>query len=111
MSAGRLKELVAFSKPLTIPDGAGGEETNWSEFYACAAEFIYMRGSEAIEAARLTGTATYKIRIHKSAVACVITPDFKMRDVRRGTVYNLREVDGITDLRWIYIIAESGVAV
>jgi hypothetical protein len=34
-----------------------------------------------------------------------------MKDLRRNTVYNIREVDAVTDSRWVWIGAESGVAI
>jgi hypothetical protein len=105
---------VAFDAPLSSPDGAGGVETDWSaaeDAYSCRAEFIYQRGSEAIEAARLSGRAIIKVKIRQSADARGITTDWRMRDVVNGVVYNIIEVDGGTDRQWIWIVAERGVAV
>lgn len=111
MSAGSLRELVSFDAPIAVPDGAGGEETGWREIHSCRAEFIYIRGSEAIEAARLSGRALHKVKIRRCFDACKITTDSRMRDRRQGTVFNVREVDSLTSQTWIYIVAENGVAV
>lgn len=121
---GPMRERVAFDRPINVPDGYGGTETGWSsspESLERPAEFIYSRGSEAVEAARLAGSSIYKIRIRSSAAAREITADWRMRDLRRETfdeegnpragVYNIREVDSITDRQWIFIVVESGVAV
>jgi hypothetical protein len=86
-------------------------EIGWSEVYACRGEFIYSRGSEAVDAARLQGRSIYKIRIRSSADARAITSAHRMRDVRRSVEYQVREVDPITDRAWVYIVAESGAAV
>ena len=80
---------------------------------------VIARGSEVIDAARLRGAA-YKIKIRSCTASRLITPDWRMRDVRRGLPsgvsgdplagqrYNIREVDAITDPDWIYLVVESG---
>lgn len=110
MTAGGMHEDVAFDAPTVSADGYGGQETTWTEAYTCRAEFIYSRGSEAVDAARLSGRSIYKIKIRSCADARSITTDYRMRDVRRSVTYNIREVDAVTDRRFIYIVAESGVA-
>lgn len=112
MKAGRLREKVAFDRLIEVQDGIGGIETRWSEpedAFCCRAQFIYSKGSEVVEAARLQGQATYKIKIRQSAAAREITSDWRMRDVHRGTEYNVIEVDDITDRQWIYLVVQSGV--
>ncbi|GAA6190888.1 head-tail adaptor protein [Phaeobacter sp. NW0010-22] len=107
----RLRDHVAFDRPAQNPDGSGGAVDGWAEQYTCKAEFIYSRGSETVDAARLQGRSIYKVKIRQSPSARSITSDFRMRDLNRDTEYNLREVDAITDKDWVYIVAESGVAV
>tara|TARA_R110002049_G_scaffold23545_10_gene83651 strand:- start:39849 stop:40196 length:348 start_codon:yes stop_codon:yes gene_type:complete len=112
--AGSLTQSVCFDAPVAAPDGRGGIETTWGtddDAYKCRAEFIYSRGSEAVDAARLQGRAIYKVKIRSSAAARAITPDWRMRDRRRNATYNIREVDAITDRAWIYIVVEGGVSV
>lgn len=106
-----LVESVAFDAPTENPDGYGGVEIGWTQVYACRAEFIYSRGSEAVDAARLQGRSIYKIKIRSSAKARAITSAYRMRDVRRSVEYQIREIDNITDRGWIYLVVESGVAV
>lgn len=110
MTAGRLQDKVSFDAPVAAPDGYGGVESGWAEQFACRAEFIYSRGSEGAEAARLEGRAAYKVRIRQSGAGRTITTGWRLRDARRGTVYNIREVDFITDRAFIWLVAESGVA-
>ena len=108
-----LIERVAFDRPTETPDGFGGSETDWTSLpdsYETRGQFIYQRGSEAIEAARLAGRSIYKVRIRSSAGARGITAAWRMRDLRRGTIYNIREIDTITDRQWVYLTVESGVA-
>ncbi|ETX26606.1 head-tail adaptor protein [Roseivivax isoporae] len=111
---GALRDRVAFDRPTEAPDGFGGIEIGWTDepaSHVCSAQFIYQRGSEAVEAARLTGRGIYKVRVRNTVKSREITADWRMRDLRRGAIYNVREVDSITDRAWVYIVVESGVAV
>tara|TARA_R110002124_G_scaffold51390_5_gene148746 strand:- start:26530 stop:26862 length:333 start_codon:yes stop_codon:yes gene_type:complete len=107
---GRLFEAVAFDEPATVSVGDGGTVDGYEEKYACRAEFIYSRGSEVVDAARLEGRAIYKVKIRSSAAARAIRTDWQMRDTRRSVTYNIREIDAISDRQWIFIVVESGVA-
>lgn len=111
MRAGALTERVAFDAPTETADGFGGVETGWAEQFQRRAEFIYQRGGEAVEAARLAGSSIYKVKVRSSTDTRGITTDWRLRDVRRGTAYNIREVDAITQRGWVYLMVEAGVAV
>lgn len=110
ITAGLLTEAVAFDEPVQATGPGGAVTTAWPERHACRAQFIYARGSEVVEAARLEGRSTFKVRIRQCAAARSITTDWRMRDTRRGTEYALIEVDAITDRQWIYIVVQSGRA-
>ena len=124
MGISGLRHAVAFDRPdQGSSDGIGGYDRVWTEIRSCRAEIIYMRGSEAVEAARLQGRSVFKVKIRKLGTARDITPDFRMRTVHEGlpggegasdpapgTRYNVREVDAISDRRWVYLVVESGVA-
>ena len=110
MQAGDLTERAAFDAPTQVPDGYGGQKSGWSEAYACRAHFRYLRGGEAVQAARLEGRQPVVVTIRDSAAARGITPEFRMRDTLRGDVYNVRTV--VPDGRhWIELTCEKGVAV
>lgn len=112
--AGKMRDRVAFDRPTLEPDGYGGQVSGWSggaASYECRAELIYQRGGEAVEASRLAGRSIYKVRVRQCAEAREISADWRMRDLRRGAEYNVREVDAITDRAWIFLVVESGVAV
>lgn len=125
MSTGRLTRLVAFDKPTTTPDGYGGQETGWSgEFdeVKAWAEFIYLRGSEAVLAARLEGRQPIVVRVANFAGGRQITAGWRMRDLHNGEwttgdewdgdVFNVRTAPTPTqDRQWLEILVESGVAV
>ncbi|WP_392338856.1 phage head closure protein [Loktanella salsilacus] len=111
MSAGKLNERVAFATENSQPDGYGGQDRIWDEAAPVWAEFRYAKGREAVQAGGLTGTASFKVRLRASLAAKAITVQHRMRDVRRDVVYNIREVDAITDRAFVWIVVESGVAV
>lgn len=116
---GQLREDVAFDTPQKVRESSGGQVLSWSPGHECKASFIYARGSEAVQAARLEGRSIYKVKIRSCAAAKAIQTDWRMRDLRRGDQsdslpgerYNIREVDAISDRRWIFLVVESGVAV
>lgn len=117
-----LNEAVAFDEPLQSSGAGGVTLTEWTERRACRGEFIYSRGSEVVEAARLEGRPIYKVRIRQCIGSRLIDTTWRMRDTRRGlpvgevadalpgTRYSIREVDAITDRGWIYILVEGGKA-
>ena len=118
---GKLRDRVAFDSPTESPDGSGGVETGWHHAFTRPGEFIYQRGSEAVDAARAQGRAAYKLRVRSSAKTREITTAWRVRDVLRqefndqgdcvAGVYNIREVDTVTDRAWVYLVIESGVAI
>lgn len=75
-----------------------------------AAEFRYQRGGEAVQAGGLTGTASFKVRVRSSTLTRALTVEAKMRDVRRGREYQVREVDAITHRSCVWLVVEHGVA-
>lgn len=111
MRAGLLRERVAFDAEQVTPDGYGGQDRTWREEHVCAAAFKYQRGQEALDAGGLTGTASFKVKVLSCRATRAVTPEYRMRDVRRGMAFNIREVDAITDPAWVWIIAENGVAI
>lgn len=112
MGAGRLQERVAFDEEVTSDDGHGGENVTWETRHTCNAEFRYERGKEAGQAGRLTGSAVFKVRVRQcTEVKAINTETYRLRDVRRSVVYNIREIDVITDRAYAWLVCESGVAI
>lgn len=106
-----MRERVAFDRKVETADALGGRSVSWSEIFACAAEFRYQRGGESVEAGALTGQATFKVRVRASEATRGLTADDRLRDVRRDVIYNIREVDAVSDRASVWLVAESGVAV
>lgn len=111
-TSGQLAELVAFDVKVVTADDLGGERVTWSEAFRCRAEFRYQKGGESVQAGGLIGQATFKVRIPASSGALALTSEHRMRDARRGTVYNIVEPpDAITDRQNVWLVVTSGVAV
>ena len=110
-SAGDLIELVGFETYINDPDAPPGvTRPIWYETHSCRAQFVFLRGSEAIEAARLEGRAIYKVKVRQCAAARAITTDHRMTDKRRGTEYAVTGVDAIADPAWVFVQVMSGKA-
>ena len=109
----RLQRRVGFDPPLNAGDGHGGIETGWDDAarHECRAGFLYLRGGEAVQAARLAGRQPVVVTIRTSAVARTITPAWRMVDLHDDTVFNIRTVVPTEDRRWLELTVESGVAV
>ena len=108
--AGPLSELVAFDKRAPADDGYGNTVATWTEQFRAEAAYVHLRGSETVMAARLEGKHSLIIRIRQSVAAREVTSDWRLRDVRRGTVFALHEVVEDVSRAWVDLLAESGVA-
>lgn len=110
--AGALRDRVAFDRRADLDDGMGNTVSGqFEEQFSVRAELRAMRGSEAVIAGRLEGRNTFGVYVRSSLNTRQIAADWRMRDVRRGTVYAIRTVDSVTDPLWVYLTVESGVAV
>lgn len=109
MNAADLYYRVAFDAPTEEPDGTGGVEVGWDTENAVEtrARFIYHRGDEAVSAARLQGRSIYKLKVRSSAAMRAVTTNWRMRDLRLTQAYNVREIDPLTDRRWVYLVVEQ----
>lgn len=122
-AGGDLTERVRFDAQEPIRDGFGNTREGWTAGYTCRAQFIYARGGETVQSARLEGRSVFKVRIRQCVAARALSQSHRLVDLRRvawddatqqtasAGVYNIREVDAITDRAWVYLLVESGVAV
>ncbi len=110
LNAGDLRERVALDKRQATNDGAGNHRTDFVQQFERRAQFVYAAGSEAVMAERLGGRSVLKIRLRKDSQTKQITSDWQLRDVRRGTVYAIREADTVTHPQCVYLVVVSGVA-
>ena len=107
MRAGAMNERVAFDEPTGSTNDFGGKDEAWTEAHVCAAQWTHSRGDEQVQAAREAGRSSYKIVIRSCIAARAITAGYRMRDTRRGGVWNVRDVDHIADRRFVYLVVEG----
>jgi head-tail adaptor len=111
-TAGDLVYRVAFDeKGGHTSDGAGGTTKAFAERFQCRAGFIHLRGGEAVQAARLGGQHPQVIRVRSSAQTREVTTDWRIRDVRTGEVFNVRDITLGLDRQFIDFLCQKGVAV
>lgn len=108
--AGDLYYRVAFDKRAEVEDGYGNTVSNWVEQFQCRAAYRHLRGGESVMAGRLQGRHTQVIVVRASSQTRQITTDWRVRDARDGTVFNIRDVTVQTDRMFISFLCESGVA-
>lgn len=109
--ASRLIEAVAFDSPTASADAAGGVVSGWTQEFTTRAHFLFLRGGETVQAARLEGRQPVVVTIRSHADADEITTAWRMRDTRRGVAYNIRSIVPTEDRRFVELTCESGVAV
>ena len=101
---------MTFERPRAVPNGLGGQVVDFVPVFEAHVKMRYLRGSETVIAARLAGKQPVVATVRRSRSAAAVTPEWRMRDLRSGLVYNIRAVVPSDDRRWIEITAESGVA-
>lgn len=92
------------------PLDLGNTRSDWADQGVVAAEYIHLRGGEAVISGRLQGRHPQIIRVRASALTREIATDWQVTDVRTGTVYAVRDVTPEVDRAWISLLCESGVA-
>lgn len=108
--AGGLSERVRLERPRTGRDDLGRSADGWEAVADVAAQFIFDRGDEGVQAERLTGRTLIKVRLRQSGATRGVTPDWRLRDLRRGTLWNIRSADALTDRANVWLTAEAGGA-
>ena len=114
VDAGHLYQRVAFDRPERAPDGHGGVMVGWAPDEAAVrvrARFLYLRGGESVQAARLAGRQPIVVTIRNSSEARTIGTEWRMRDLSTGKEYNIRSGPVPSDDRqYLEFTVEGGVA-
>lgn len=110
ISAGDLSYRVAFDRRAEVDDGYGNTLSDWVEQFQCRGAYRHLRGGEGVMAGRLQGQHVQIITVRAAALTRQVTTDWRVRDVRTGDVFNIRDVTGETDRAFISLLCERGVA-
>ena len=106
-----MRQRIALHEPVPTADEAGGASVVWTLRGTVWAEFRYRRGGESLDGGGLRGQASFKVRLRATPLTVLITGDWRFADVQTGAVYNVREVDAVSDPAHVWLVGESGVAV
>lgn len=109
MTAGKLDRRVAFDAPTSAPNGQGGTISGWQERTVVWANFRFLRGGEVVQSARLEGRQPVVVTIRASTETKAITPEWRMRDTRTGTIYAIHTCPPPGREGFIELTCESGV--
>jgi SPP1 family predicted phage head-tail adaptor len=109
VTAGSLDRRVAFDAPTSAPNGQGGTISGWQERATVWANFRFLRGGEVVQSARLEGRQPVVVTIRASSETKAITPEWRMRDTRTGTIYAIRTCPPPGLEGFIELTCESGV--
>ena len=108
--AGQLTESVAFDALDNVEDGYGNRQQEFVEQFRIRAGYTWLRGGEAVVAARLEGLQPLIVRVRVCDDTNRIKPDWRMRDLRTATVYAIRAVSRSLDRGFLDVLVQSGVA-
>ena len=109
-SAGDLFYRVAFDQREEIDRGGGVTVGGWVEQFQVRAGYTPIRGGEAVMAGRLQGQQTQIIFVRSSLQSRSVNTDWRVRDVRSGVTFNIREITITGDRLWLDFLCQSGVA-
>jgi hypothetical protein len=121
-SAGQLYHRVAFDERQLISDGEGNVEGEFAQVFECRAGYTFLRGGEAVIAARLEGRQPIVVRVRSSSETRLIRPNWRMRDLNDGSwqdsgetvwsgpIYAVRSIAATPDRMWLDVMVEAGVA-
>lgn len=109
--AGKFVYKMQFSQRIEQDDGFGNTVAGWHVEFEARCGIMFLKGSEAVTAARLEARTPIIITLRNSAKARSITGEWRATDCRTGVVYQIKETPRPTDDRsTLEMLAESGVA-
>lgn len=113
-SAGDLRHRLGFFRRPVVSDGHGNKEGEFpaEPNFECAGRVQIRFGGEAVLAERLQGQSVATITVRRSAATLAVTTDWRIRDMREGTVWNIRSgpVDPDDSRMWLDLLCQSEAA-
>lgn len=107
--AAQFHSMLAFDKRAPVDDGYGNTVGGWVEQFQTHAAVTFLRGGETVMAARLESRSPAVIRLRASANAALLSGDWRARDMRNGTTFNIRQVTRDPTRSFVDCLAETGV--
>lgn len=114
--AGDLRQKVKFQRRGTSdPDEYGNAEEGWADFDPVlerSCSLAPTRGGEAVQSARLTGSASWDLWVRADSRVKGVTVADRVVDLRTDQTFNIRfgpaDMDGKN--KWLFLQLEAGVA-
>lgn len=112
MAIGHLRERVAFQAREPVNDNMGNPDSGgFTDVHECAARIMPKMGGETVLASRLTGTQPMLVTVRLCQALAGIGTDWRLRDVRKGIVYNIKSFSNPDEKReYLEILAVAGEA-
>jgi len=107
--AGDLREVIEIQDYVEVDDGYGGATQEWQIAFTAPARIRTLKGGETVIAGRLAGTQTLVITVRYQPDMEDVTPAWRARNARSGTIYNIRSVEPDERRQWVNLLCESGV--
>lgn len=108
-TAGDLREVIEIQNYVETDDGYGGFIQEWQTAFTAPARIQILRGTETVIAARLAGTQVLAITMRHQPAMDDVTPAYRAKNGRTGTMYNIRSVEPDERRAWVNLLVESGV--
>lgn len=112
MSAGELRERIAFAKRGRTDDGFGNLRDEWEHQTTVWGRIMPLRGGEDVIASRLSGVQPVIIRVRYSTATASIGTDWRATDTRSGIEYDITAIANMDERKgYLDIMATAGRAV
>lgn len=113
MGAGQLRDRFTIQRNMATPDWTGHPaEPDWQDQFTVWGGIQFMRGGEAVIAARLTARQPAILTIRNSSQSRGILPSDRVKDARTGEIFNIREQPRVSkDNRgFLEVLIEAGAS-
>lgn len=92
-AASSKRKLFAFElRPLTSDGYGNTEAVAFEERFRVHGQLMPRLGGETVMASRLSGSQPATIKLRSSPQLREVTPEWRIRDVKSGAVYNIRSI-------------------
>ena len=100
---GAMRQKIHFQRRIEKEDEYGNTVTDFETVFTDAAEFVPLRGGEAVMGARLTGIQPFIVRVHSSTQTRAVEAAWQIVDARSGVVYAITAPPVNTDQKNAYL--------
>jgi len=110
---GDLRERFIVQRDTATPDWTGHPGApNWQDQFTVSGGIQFMRGGEAVIAARLTARQPAILTVRVSARTKSILPNDRVKNARTGELFNIRELPRVSkdNSGFLEVLVEAGAS-